>query len=324
MRRPRRKQRNQMMPEHQPEMATDHLDIDAVNAFIDRDLPPDILALFELHLSNCPACHREVLEVHSTVLLLRGLPQYAPRRQFTLGQEHARAGRRRPQAAAASAVSSLPLSPLPAAAAVLPPKAPRGSNWLPGLQVAAMVAGVLLLLISVGDLARFAGRSPELQLAAPTAAAGLEQEVAEAPAAMPAPADDSSLAAFQSSDETRAAPVEIASDAAAPARKAAAVETDGTNALGGASDGVQEGDSPEQVNAEVATSLPGAAAITQVIPTLDDAANSASGTTSTSTTAPSSSGTPPSRLRIVQLGLAVILAWLLVSIVGLRWVRRLR
>lgn len=186
-----------------------------------------------------------------------------------------------------------------------------------------MVAGVLLLLISVGDLARLSGGSPALQLAAPTAAAGLESEVDEAPP-MPAPASDSTLSAFQTSGETRDAPAEIAADSAAPARKAAAVQSDGTNALGGASDGVQEGETPDQVNADVATSLPGAAAITQAITTSGDADSPASGTENSSTTAPSSSGAQPSRLRIVQLGLAVVLAWLLVSIVGLRWVRRLR
>jgi hypothetical protein len=33
---------------------------------------------------------------------------------------------------------------------------------------------------------------------------------------------------------------------------------------------------------------------------------------------------PGSRLRLVQIALFAILAWLVVTIVGLRWVRRLR
>ena len=79
------------MTDHHPADRPGHLDIDAVSAFVDRDLEPDDLTTIEFHLHECPACHREVLEIRTTVVLLAGLPQYTPRRSFCLGHEHARA-----------------------------------------------------------------------------------------------------------------------------------------------------------------------------------------------------------------------------------------
>ncbi|MCA9877322.1 MAG: zf-HC2 domain-containing protein, partial [Thermomicrobiales bacterium] len=176
------------MAEHAPGDAPGHLDIDAVSAFIDRDLQKHDLAVISLHLAQCPACEREVLEVRTTVFLLNTLPQYEPRRSFCLGAEHARAARRRPpQADAAWDAGTLPATVGPAAAPGVP--VPRFTGWLPGLQVAAMVTGVLLLLVTVGDWRGFSGDISPQQLAAPTAAAGLPSE-AEAP--LPAP-----RAAFQ-------------------------------------------------------------------------------------------------------------------------------
>ena len=86
------------MTDHHPADRPGHLDIDAVSAFIDRDLEPDDLTTITFHLHDCPACHREVLEIRTTVVLLAGLPQYTPRRSFCLGHEHARAFRRRSRA----------------------------------------------------------------------------------------------------------------------------------------------------------------------------------------------------------------------------------
>src|SRR3954453_15610321 len=81
----------QRMSDQLPGDRPGHLDIDAVSAFIDRDLTADELALLAGHLTDCAACHREVLEIQATVMLLAGLPQYTPRHSFVLGTEHARA-----------------------------------------------------------------------------------------------------------------------------------------------------------------------------------------------------------------------------------------
>lgn len=283
------------MAEHVPGDAPGHLDIDAVSAFIDRDLQERELAVMSLHLTQCPACEREVLEVRTTVFLLNALPQYEPRRSFCLGAEHARAARRRAaQADVAWDAGTLPASVAPAAAAGV--LAPRFTGWLPGLQVAAMVTGVLLLLVTVGDWRGFSGDISPQQLAAPTAAAGLPSE-AEAPP--PAP-----RAAFL--PDTGSEQVITA--------------TGGTNLADSASQEVSE----QGLSRSAAVSS-GAAAVTQPLAGSDTAPASAVETAAPEAAdAATTEREPESRLRFVQLALFAILAWLVVTIVGLRWVRRLR
>src|SRR5215218_6083296 len=141
------------MTNYHPTDRPGHLDVDAVSAFVDRDLEPDDLTTIEFHLHECPACHREVLEIRTTVVLLAGLPQYTPRRSFCLGHEHARASRRR---LARGHSWSRPFAatgyPASAASAVAHAETGRASAWLPGLQAAAMVIGALLLLVTTSDL----------------------------------------------------------------------------------------------------------------------------------------------------------------------------
>jgi len=116
---------------------------------------PDDLATIAFHLSQCPACQREVLEIHTTVVLLARLPQYAPRRSFCLGREYARMRRgRHARSAPAWAIPVLPASQMTAAGI---PAAGAGSGaafggLLAGLQAAAVTVGALLLLLTAGDL----------------------------------------------------------------------------------------------------------------------------------------------------------------------------
>src|SRR5829696_3217061 len=143
------------MTDHHPGDRPGHLDIDAVSAFVDRDLEADELTTIEFHLHECPGCYREVLELRTTVVLLTGLPQYTPRRSFCLGHEHARAARRRGRVprglswAGPFAPSDYPAS---AMASVTQGESGRAAGWLPGLQAAAMVVGALLLLVTTSDL----------------------------------------------------------------------------------------------------------------------------------------------------------------------------
>ena len=287
------------MPEHAPGDTPGHLDIDAVSAFIDRDLHEDDFAVVSMHLTQCPECTREVLEVRTTVFLLNTLPQYEPRRSFCLGQEHARASRRR-AAQAAPAWDPGPLSPSFAPAAT-PGAAPRARflGWLPGLQVAAMVTGVLLLLVTVGDWRGFSGDLSPQQFAAPTAAAGIPDEQAEL--AAPAP-----NAAFQQDVDG----------------EQAVTTSDGTNLADSASQELSE----QSVSraAAVSTGSAGAAAVTQPLIGGSTAPGAVATVTRGDAEAPVSGQEPGSRLRLVQIALFAILAWLIVTIVGLRWVRRLR
>jgi hypothetical protein len=286
------------MPEHAPGDTPGHLDIDAVSAFIDRDLHDDDFAVISMHVTQCPDCAREVLEVRTTVFLLSTLPQYEPRRSFCLGQEHARASRRRVAAAHARDASPLPASLAPAAAVANTPP-PRFTSWLPGLQVAAMVAGVLLLLVTVGDWRGFSGDLSPQQLAAPTAAAGLPAE--QALPAAPAP-----NAAFQADVDS----------------EQAVTTSDGTNLADSASQEMSERSISR--SAVVSTVSTGAAAVTQPLAGADTAPEAVSTVTPENAETTVSGREPGSRLRLVQIALFAILAWLVVTIVGLRWVRRLR
>ena len=150
------------MSDNPPADRPGHLDIDAVSAYVDRDFLIDDLTALELHLSQCPACHREVLEIHATVMLLAALPQYAPRRSFCLGREHAslRASRRHAAAHGASWVN--PLFGLARAEGAN--GSGRFTGVLAGLQTAAVAIGALLVLVAVMDFGGIPTQAP-LQLA---------------------------------------------------------------------------------------------------------------------------------------------------------------
>lgn len=287
------------MPDHAPGDTPGHLDLDAVSAFIDRDLHDDDFAVISMHLAQCPECEREVLEVRTTVFLLNTLPQYEPRRSFCLGQEHARAARRRAgQLAPARDAGLLSVAAAPGAPSAAAPS-PRFTSWLPGLQAAAMVAGVLLLLVTVGDWRSFSGDLSPQQLAAPTAAAGLLAE--EAPLAAPAP-----NAAFMPTED----------------REQLVTTSDGTNLADSASEEMSERSVSR--SAIVSTVSTGAAAVTQPLAGAERAPANASNVTAEDAEPAASGQAPGPRLRLVQVALIAILAWLIVTIAGLRWVRRLR
>lgn len=67
-----------------------HLDTDALTAYLDGRIEPDARSAAAAHLAACPDCRREVAELRTTVDVLRGLPQYRPRRSFQLGPAYAR------------------------------------------------------------------------------------------------------------------------------------------------------------------------------------------------------------------------------------------
>jgi hypothetical protein len=73
----------------------------------------------------------------------------------------------------------------------------------------------------------------------------------------------------------------------------------------------------------VATS-PALAAVTRAVPTSATGSAQSPETATADADAPAATDAQPSRLRLAQLALAFALAWLVVTIVGLRWVRGLR
>jgi hypothetical protein len=315
------------MSDRSPGERPGHLDIDAVSAFVDRDFVPDDLATIEIHLSQCPACHREVLEIRATVLLLAALPQYAPRRSFCLGHEHApalrRARRRRwrvspdpgwtgPYAAAGIAPDARPL------AGASPVGAGRYAAWLPGMQAAAVLIGALLLLVTAGDLAGIMPDSqPQARFAAPTVVADDRLAVAQATLLPEAAAPPPEAAVSDADGEAAQEPAFFET---APSDEQAASE--GTIGGDSASEELLAGAAVEPTPRLLATMVV-ASAVTQAAPT--PAAAMARDAAPAPAPAPAEGQAAdeqqPSRLRMVQLVLALALGWLIVSIVGLKRVR---
>lgn len=73
----------------EPRATRQHLDTDALSAFLDDRLDGNLNTAATGHIAACPDCRRELAELRATVSLLGGLPQYRPRRSFTLGSEYA-------------------------------------------------------------------------------------------------------------------------------------------------------------------------------------------------------------------------------------------
>lgn len=326
--RPRRQRRTQIMPEPRPGEQPGHLDIDAVSAYVDCDFEIAELTILERHVHACPFCEREVLEIRATVLLLNTLPQYEPRRSFCLGQEHARAHRRRDrhqqQNSAAYLPGANPLT-LPASTPPDPVTAPAYARWMPALQVATLVTGVLLLLVTVGDLSGMLGSQPApMQLAAPIAP---DAAPAPPPAAMPQEQEQDQKQASEAFPLlTATAAVAAAAPAPAPTaepQEAAGFAQGGTNAADDASDQMSESDDAPRTAARAIPTSAAAAAVTQAIPT-PGVENPAVSTDATGSDNAGGGSGRPSLVRIAQFALAALLLWLIVSMAGVRWIRQLR
>ena len=109
--------------------ATPHLTPEHVTAYLDGDLVAAERARLDEHLRVCAACRQDVAEVRSTMLLLRGLPEYRPRRSFQLSPDRI--------AVARPWWERFGLRVLPA---------------LPALRMATVAAAVLLVAVSAGEL----------------------------------------------------------------------------------------------------------------------------------------------------------------------------
>jgi hypothetical protein len=306
------------MTDHHPADRPGHLDIDAVSAFVDRDLEADELTTIEFHLHECPACHREVLEIRTTVVLLASLPQYTPRRSFCLGHEHARASRRRlPRGQSWSDPFVSTGYPASATSAVAHAEAGRAGGWLPGLQAAAMVVGVLLLLVTTSDLMGMPPQPAEWLSDPEAPVQQLDFRAAPAPELAP-PAAPAPTAASDS--DAALAP---ASSNPAPSFKVASNPSQGTTSGNSASEEMLKDAETANTSLSAGTSA-ALAAVTRAVPTPGAGLARSSEPATGDADAPAAPDAQPSRLRLAQLALAFALAWLIVTIVGLRWVRDLR
>ena len=109
----------------------------------------------------------------------------------------------------------------------------------------------------------------------------------------------------------------------APMLRGAAVSSQGTTDANSASQEVLEDAETANMAYGVATS-PALAAVTRAVPTSGAGLARSPEPAAVAADAPAATDAQPSRLRLAQLVLAFALAWLVVTIVGLRWVRGLR
>ena len=175
-----------------------HLDVDALNAYLDHQLSPQEMVAARAHLATCPACGRELAELRATVALLRELPQYLPRRTFQLGPEHARR-----RSGRGSALGGWFERLVPA---------------VPALRIATVAVAVLLVAVIAGDLVSNRGADRGLVLQSGEQPA----ELVNAPAPE-APQDSAPAPAMQApAEQARSRPAAIPTTSLADADEEAA------------------------------------------------------------------------------------------------------
>ena len=180
-----------------------------------------------------------------------------------------------------------------------------------------MVVGVLLLLVTTSDLMGMPPQPAEWLSDAGAPVQQIDPGAAPAPESVPpaAPALDAA-----SDSDVALAP---ASSSSEPSVGEVANLSEGTTDGDSASQEVLEEAETADTALSVATS-PALAAVTQAVPTPGAGLARSPESATADADAPAATDAQPSRLRLAQLVLAFALAWLVVTIVGLRWVRGLR
>lgn len=254
-------------------LRSQHLDVDALSAYLDHQLAPAEMAAARAHLTTCRACARELAELRATVALLRELPQYLPRRSFQLGPEHAR------RAAGGLGVGGWFERLVPA---------------LPALRIATVAVAVLLVAVIAGDLV--SNRASD---------SGLVLQTGDQPAAeVNAPAPEATLAPF-------------------PALQAPAAEQAQPRVAAVPTTSAPDADEEVASFAESAAEAGTESAVPASSMAGDDRAEDAPSVVSPAPAVePRPASSPPSGWRLAQVGLGLALLWLIVSLVGVAWLRR--
>jgi hypothetical protein len=144
--------------------AAPHLTLEQLTAYLDGDVTTGERDRLDEHLRSCGECRRELASLRATVVLLRSLPTYRPRRSFQLTPEAV--------ATARPWWERLGLRLLPA---------------LPAFRAAVVATAILLAAVSAGDVIRDRNEheSPprDVSLVQPTTQATTETVAGFAPTA---------------------------------------------------------------------------------------------------------------------------------------------
>lgn len=272
-----------------------HLDLDALSAYLDGALEPGEMAAARAHLATCPECAQDLAEMRATVALLQGLPQYAPRRSFQLGPEHARG------AEGATARVSRGLEGW----------FERLLPWFPTLRIATVAVAVLLVAVIAGDLVTNRGS----ESSGPAQTGRIMADATDSGAELPAPAPAMEVPPIEEDAES-AQDVAPRSAAFQPTMSVFAESeplATGESITFGARDALTGTDSAVPASLEVDEAG-------------EDASRLVASPTAPATAAPEEPepAAGPSGWRLAQVGLGLALVWLIVSLVGLNRIRRNR
>lgn len=289
-----------------------HLSLETLSAYLDGELNADERTSASRHLSVCEFCERELQSLRATTTLMHGLPELRPAKSFQIGPEYAEQGR--------AAVESGWLG--------------RMLGLMPALRAATAAVAMLLLVVVAGDVLTNQDENNQAQ-----ERPAVTTNITSTTSAQVAGPTETPVDSLMMESE---APTESASeeDNAAPAAGAAAPkESTGTAGEEGASQddtevsalqaedssAADESRAAESEQTSSPPSLPAALPPTETVepsPTLEPTATPLP----TATPEPSeSSGTSEGRVsnwRIAEIALGLLLAWLIVTLVGLRRFKR--
>lgn len=302
-----------------------HLTDDQLTMVVDRDAASGEWASAQGHLAGCARCRADVAQLLATRDLLRALPVPRSRRSFRLTEAEARAA------------------------------APRWRSWgrillpgMAGLRVATATVALLLLAVTATDVltnrgqdagetarssqpasAPSAGKAPDQSTAPPpTAAMAQAAMVRTAP-----PAPTQAVAAARVPAAPQAAKVNSAADSAGTTGAPAETAAEGMS---------RSAASPPVPSDDASGSGSSFSAAAAAAPETERPATVPASTPEESTPVPAPATPPPgtpaasaaakpavrandvgvSRWRVAELGLLLLLGWLLVSQAGVRWTRR--
>jgi hypothetical protein len=280
-----------------------HLPLETLSAYADGQLPPRDREMATAHLANCASCQEELRTLRATTLLLRSLPEPRPARSFQLGPDYALERRT---------------------------EGPRWLNRLlsgmPALRAATAAVAMLLLVVIAGDVLTNRNEEPSNRSLLAPSQAPSTQPVILPPAvntSQPStlfqtiPTETSSSAppeAAQSVPQQKNAATGSQRETNAAADSAAANATESTETsdvqAAGAAAAEEAAPSPSMPTpTATASATPTATSLPTVtpLPTATAVPSSTSGT----------SGGNERNWRIAEITLAVVLAWLLVTWIGL-------
>jgi anti-sigma factor RsiW len=297
-----------------------HLSLETLSAYLDAELTAEERSAASAHLSACELCQTEFQSLRATTVLMRGLPEMRPARSFHLGPEFAKNTR--------GAVGSSWLT--------------RMLGLMPALRAATAAVAMLLVVVVAGDvLTNDHGSNPRQSQPVVTT-----NSTATAPIMITATTEAAPPANTQADSVMMGAPTEPGTDAesaaaagAAGPEEAAPSETVSTKATeevpagedtqvsslqvedSSAADESRE-DEPGQTSISIEQpAAPIPTATPEPSPTPEPTATTQTTPTSTPSESSGTSEGRASNWRIAEIALGLLLAWLIVTLIGLRRLR---